>query len=135
MRGAILLETLLAIALFAGAAIFTIAALRSALDATRRTELRLRASDVARSAIAEIESGLARESDFMRREQDDRDGLRIEVHSSPSGFEGLTLIEATVFGPRDDRTEYTIVTLRQLVRVPDERTSTQPARDRRSAMR
>ena len=45
--GGILLELLLAIAIFAAAATFTLGAMRDALDGVRRAELRARAIDLA----------------------------------------------------------------------------------------
>jgi len=120
VRGAILLETLLAIALFAGAALFTIGTLRGALAATQRSAVRLRAADLARTSIAELEAGIGRANDLDRRDQPDPDELRAEVRTSPSSFEGLTLVEVTVRVPRDDGTDQTILTLRQLVRIPTE---------------
>ncbi|MFO0827950.1 MAG: hypothetical protein U0572_07335 [Phycisphaerales bacterium] len=117
-RAAILLETLLAIALFAGAAIFTLGALRNALAATQRSALLLRASDLARTAIAEIEAGVERsETRASERDVPDRDGLKVEVNTAPSAFDGLTLVEVTVRAPRDDGTEQTLLRLRQFVRA------------------
>lgn len=56
--GGILLELLLAIAIFAAAATFTLGAMRDALDGVRRAELRARAIDLAATRLAEIDAGL-----------------------------------------------------------------------------
>jgi hypothetical protein len=56
--GGVMLELLLAVALFVAAAIFTLAALRNALDGTRRAELRARATDLAESRLVELDAGL-----------------------------------------------------------------------------
>ncbi|MFM1821876.1 MAG: hypothetical protein RI967_142 [Planctomycetota bacterium] len=56
--GGILLELLLAIAIFAAAATFTLGAMRDALDGVRRAELRARALDLAATRLAEVDAGL-----------------------------------------------------------------------------
>lgn len=120
-RGAILLETLIAIALFAGAALFVIAALRESSAATERAALRTRAADLARSAISDLEAGLATETEIVRRELGEEDALRIEVRTTPSSFEGLTLVEVAVRAVADDGVDTVVVTMRQLVRLPRDR--------------
>lgn len=57
-RGGVLLELLLAMALFAGGAILVLGAMRSAIDGARRTDLRARAMDLAQSRLAELDAGL-----------------------------------------------------------------------------
>jgi hypothetical protein len=57
-RGGILLEILLAIALFGGGAVLVLGAMRSAVDGARRADLRARAMDLAQSRIAELDAGL-----------------------------------------------------------------------------
>lgn len=126
VAGAILLETLLAIALFAGAALFVIGALRDSAAATERAALRTRAADLARTALSEIEAGLASESEVVRRESGVDDGLRLEVRTAPSAFEGLTLVEVAVRADAGDGGESILVTLRQLVRMPSVRKGTEP---------
>ncbi|MDZ4756365.1 MAG: hypothetical protein SGJ11_17960 [Phycisphaerae bacterium] len=122
VRGSILLETLLSIVLFAAAAVFTLAALRNALDATDRSGLRSRAADAARSAIAQLEAGVTTDSEFRRgRNARRRDGLLVEATVAPSAFPQLSLVEVKVRA--DDADDRVLFTLRQLVRVPDHRTS------------
>jgi type II secretory pathway pseudopilin PulG len=58
LRGGILLELLLAIALFVGGAVLVLGAMRSAVDGARRADLRARAMDLAQSRIAELDAGL-----------------------------------------------------------------------------
>lgn len=137
-RGGILLETLLAIALFAGAAAFTLGAARSAftrLDQTRREQLAL---DLARATLAEIEAGLLSLADL-------RDGERGSVGSlddyAPSGsLDDVDLATRWAFDVVVDPTPYgdlslvtltvreetasggdagTSITLRQLLRLRD----------------
>jgi hypothetical protein len=57
-RGGVLLELLVSIAIFVAAATFTLSALGTALDGTRRAELRARAADLADSRLAELDAGL-----------------------------------------------------------------------------
>ena len=57
-HGGILLELLLAIALFVGGAVLVLGAMRSAVDGARRADLRARAMDLAQSRIAELDAGL-----------------------------------------------------------------------------
>jgi type II secretory pathway pseudopilin PulG len=58
LHGGILLELLLAIALFVGGAVLVLGAMRSAVDGARRADLRARAMDLAQSRIAELDAGL-----------------------------------------------------------------------------
>jgi type II secretory pathway component PulJ len=117
-RGSILLEALLAIVLFVAAALFTLASLRSALDATPRNALRARAADAARTAIASLEAGLVTDSELVRERNARRDdGLLVEVRASPSAHPGLTLVEVVVRA--DDVDDRIVFELRQLIRVPD----------------
>lgn len=117
-RGSVLLEILLSIALFAGAAVFTLMALRNALAGTQRASVRMRAVDLAASRMAELERGLELE---MSDETDaDPDGLRISVETEPSAFPGLMLATVRVTGPAGDGAigeDREIYALRQLVRT------------------
>lgn len=132
-RGSILLEILLAIVLFAGAAAVTIAALNNSLSATRQSEVRLRAADLARTTISEIEAGLDEDSRVATR---DRDGLVVDLKTTRSAFPGLTLCEVTVRGKGEDGVERILFELRQLVRTPDEARRTRlPRRGRRRTAR
>ena len=116
-RGSVLLEILLSIALFAGAAVFTLMALRNALAGTQRAAVRMRAVDLAASRMAEIERGIESEADGSPA---DPDGLRIAVETEPSAFPGLVLTTVRVLGPAGEGTaggeEREIFALRQLVR-------------------
>lgn len=117
-RGSILLETLLAIVLFVAAALFTLASLRSALDATQRNAIKTRAADAARTAIAMLEAGLVTDSELVRDRNARRDdGLLVEVKTSPGNTPELTLVEVTV--RRDAEGEPLLFELRQLIRMPE----------------
>ena len=94
-RGGILLELLLAIALFAAAASFTTSAMRSAVDGIRRTELRARAFDLAATRLAELDAGLVAASD-LGEDRARADGLSVRVEILPGAGEGLARARATV---------------------------------------
>ncbi len=93
--GGILLELLLAIALFATAASFTLSAMRSALDGIRRAELRARAFDLAASRLAELDAGLVATGD-LGDESEEIDGLVVSVEVIPSPTSSLARARATV---------------------------------------
>jgi type II secretory pathway component PulJ len=117
-RGSILLETLLAIVLFVAAAIFTLASLRSALDATQRSALKNRAADAARSAIASLEAGLLTDSELARGRSEQRDdGLVVDVRTSRGSMPELTLVEVIVRADSPDAPR--LFELRQLIRIPE----------------
>lgn len=83
-RGGVLLELLLAIALFAAAASFTLSSLRGALDSVARAERRARAYDAAASRLAELDAGLVAVGDLGDDLEVDADFLvSVEVEPSP----------------------------------------------------
>ncbi len=106
-RGGILLELLLAIAMFAGAATFTMSALRSALDGVRRAELRARACDLAASKLAQLDAGLVSASELSGSSSASNessstpsagaDDLSVEVVLLPSASVSLARARATVY--------------------------------------
>ena len=100
-RGSVLLEILLSIALFAGAAVFTLMALRNALAGTQRSAVRMRAVDLAASRMAEIERGIEGDEEATAA---DPDGLRMAVETEPSAFPGLVLTTVRVLGPAGEGT-------------------------------
>jgi type II secretory pathway component PulJ len=112
-RGSVLLEILLAIAIFAGAAVFTLMALRNALAGTQRASLRMRAVDLAASRMAELELGLEVDAEA----EPDPDGLQVTVETEVAAFPGLSLATVRVSAPADAGGEgREIFALRQLVR-------------------
>ena len=135
-RGAVLFEVLLALALFVGAAAFTLGALRSSLTALDRSRRESLAADLARSKMSELEAGLITVADLQGRER----GLRrvgsvelaedqsfatgapgsfwtIDVRTGMSEFSDLTLVELTVRETTTGEADRSGVscTLRQLV--------------------
>lgn len=110
-RGALLLEVLISIALFAGTAAFTLGAANSVFDALDRAKREQEAIDIARSKMAELQTGMISVRDLRSQwsgdigsYQPDADfdslasSLRwmIEVQTSPTEFTGLSLVELTV---------------------------------------
>jgi len=131
-RGGILLEVVLSISLFAGAAAFTLASVRSVFQTLERARLLQEAIDLARSKMSELEAGLITISDlpgsefqqigsFDRRkaETEVEFAWQFEVQSQRSEFTGLSLVELTVT-QTGAVTQPMTYTLRQLVSLRDE---------------
>lgn len=114
--GGILLELLLAIALFAAAASFTTSAMRSAVDGIRRTELRARAFDLAATRLAELDAGLVAASD-LGEDRARSDGLSVRIEILPGAGDGLSRARATVRDLADaaEGAEPTIVAVHERV--------------------
>ncbi len=143
-RGGILLEVLLSIAIFAGAASFVLGAVRTAIDAQMRSLAEQQAVDLAASLMAELENGSLTLSDLRegvprqlgsnekyRELVDERiarglPGWGVDINTQRTEFAGLTLVEVTVFqllpdmrgaaSPDDTNVRYT---LRQLMKMRD----------------
>jgi hypothetical protein len=132
----VLFEVLLSIALFAGAAAFTLGASRSALTAIERASLDALALDLARAKLAELDAGttsiaaLREEANGIEQvgsltefgaDAESFDPERtpvweLDVDSEPTEFTGLSLVTITVREVNSDAT----ATLRQLVRLVEE---------------
>ena len=123
--GAVLLEVMLALALFVGAGAFCLAAVKSVFGALDRAERRSFAADLARSKLAELEAGMVAMQDLrgewsgsvgsLARDDafDEPAQWTIDVETDRTQYTGLTLITLTVSdasGPRP-----VTFTLRQLV--------------------
>ncbi len=137
-RGAILLEVMLAIGLFVGAAAFCLGVSRSLFASLERADHRRLAIDLARSKLAELEAGLITVQD-LRGEWSGGVGSRpddaelevaasgpvweIDAVTTPTEYRGLSLIELTITEvPRDAGVESHVVsfTLRQLVALREQ---------------
>lgn len=104
-HGGLLLETLVALAIFVGVATFSLAAVRDGIIAAERARLRLVAVGLATSRVAEVEAGLVSpwtvgEVDAV--DQDSTSGaedapLRLEMEASPSEFDGLVRVVVSVY--------------------------------------
>ena len=137
---------MLSVALFAGAAAFTLAAARSVSQTLERSQKRQHAVDLARTRMAELEAGLitlgdlrgesAGAADSSARASRDAGDLneqgapatlrwRTEVRTSRTEFTGLTLVELTVIESLPREAEAAGInpmryTLRQLVAVRED---------------
>ena len=103
-RGGLLLETLIAIAIFVGVATFALGAVRDGILAAERAKLRIAAVDLASSRIAAVEAGLISpygsddDPDIEAEEFDELPSpFRIEMEAEPSGFAGLVRVVVSVF--------------------------------------
>lgn len=135
-RGAMLLELVLALAVFVGAGLAILAAMDQAGRSLEVARDGLKAADLARSAMARIEAGLATPvtvngpvpewvdeevgAGAVFRDSPARaSGWELVVQTEPSEFDGLTRVSitarrASAAGPRTDGPTYT---LHQLVRL------------------
>jgi hypothetical protein len=109
-RGGVLFEVMLAVALFAGAAAFTLAAVRSVHHTIERSQKQQEAIDLARSKLAQLEARLITVGDLRGEaesvgatldpsdldEQTAPSLWRMEVATNRSEFTNLTLVELTV---------------------------------------
>ena len=133
-RGGILLEVLVALTLFVGAALAILSATGQARRSVEQAGVLQRAVDLATSRMAELEAGLISDADlregftesrpefgeFMPSEVPER--LRIEVRTSRSPYDGLTLVELDVLDSEAfavDGGARVLFTLKQLVRLRD----------------
>ncbi len=136
-RGAILMETMLALSVFvaAGASIFTL--VEGSLTSLERTRLAELAADHARSAMAKIEAGIATPQTLngpmrgWRDEAVERGDLgpaafdedarptawELEIDTEPSEFPGLTRVSVTALRRGGGDQIVASYTLRQLVRL------------------
>ena len=118
-RGSVLLEVLLATAVFSFAGIVVLGVVDGTVADGARAARRSLAMDVARSQLARMEAGISDDS------QDDRAvlGLRVESHMEPSDFPGLALAVVEVYDEQlDGRSDEAsnepprLAVLRQLLR-------------------
>ena len=105
-RGGLLLEVLVSIAIFVAAASFCVRATSDVVSAMDRTEQKLVAADIARSAMSQLQVGtlsladLREGSVFGEESDDDRmvaaGRWRVEVQTRPSLRPSLTVVTLTV---------------------------------------
>lgn len=141
-RGVILLEILLALALFVMVSLMLLSVINQTLDGLGRSRDRLIAADRAESALAMIESGLARpetlngpvtpwqpeaddsmtgiDPDDVPPPADAAPAWALEIKTEPSEFDGLTLVSVRAYRVDETGSEYDgspSATLRRLVRL------------------
>jgi hypothetical protein len=139
-RGAILLECVLALALFVACGMAVLAMVDHAVDSVASTRDTEQAADIARSAMARIESGLATPDTLngpvVVAENNDGTGgaaapadsgrqargvWSLEVQTEPSQFQGLTNVSVRAYkqAAGSDQ-ELASFTLHQLVRLTEQ---------------
>ena len=114
-RASILLEVLLATAVFAFAGVVVLAAMDGSVGDGGRAARRSRAMDMARSAVARMEAGIPEPAP----EEAGESGFRVASRLEPSDFPGLALAVVEVFdeGAAAEGQDGTrLAVLRQLVR-------------------
>lgn len=114
-RASILLEVLLATAVFAFAGVVVLAALDGSVGDGGRAARRSQAMDMARSEVARIEAGIPE----LPADDAGVPGLRVSSRLEPSDFPGLALAVVEVFeeGAAAEGQDGTrLAVLRQLVR-------------------
>ncbi|MBL0926115.1 MAG: prepilin-type N-terminal cleavage/methylation domain-containing protein [Phycisphaerales bacterium] len=133
-RGALLLELLIAMAIFISAGLIILGVLRQASASVAAAITQQRVADLARSAAARIEAGLdspgtlngpVRAGAFPAAPA----GYTLDIGTERSGFPGLTLL--TVRAARPDLQGAPSYTVRQMVRLPSDRPSARAPRRRR----
>ncbi len=160
-RGGILLEVLVAIAIFAATAGVVLGMISDALAALSRSQERAAAVDVARSALARLEAGLLTITDLRagrvtsrldespdadsgaeadvgtdRGDRNDdavRAGLAVDVSTRRADWSGLSLIELRVRRIDADPDSAPLCTLRQLVRLREASEESTPSDPLRDA--
>lgn len=132
-RGALLLEVVLALAIFVSAGIAILSLMGGALDSLGALRERVRAADLARSAMARIEAGIADPIALngpVRAWEDEEGGPGVDmsprgsgwelaIETEPSEFAGLTRVSVTArrTAERSLPTGAASYTLHQLVRL------------------
>ncbi|MFA6044392.1 MAG: hypothetical protein WC718_05360 [Phycisphaerales bacterium] len=118
-RGIILLECIIALAIFVAIGLSLLAMSNLATDVATRTQRQARARDLARSAMSQIEAKLASPETLSGEQKDDAGnptGYTLVVHSEPSQFAGLALVEVTASrsGVQNDPDSFTLRSLANL---------------------
>jgi len=116
-RGAVLLELLVALAIFIVAATTLLAAFGDVAASVARDSTTALAVDLARTRMSEIEAGLISPEDLRPETgaRDVGDGLVAEAVITRSGFPDLSLVEIRVTEGPERELRYV---LRQLVALP-----------------
>ena len=136
-RGAVLLELLVALAIFVVAATTLLATFGDVIASLDRGAVQSRAVDLARTRMSEIEAGLVATEDLRsegrsrpaaagggssrdRGEVRDPDGLFVETSVTMNEFPNLSLVEIRVYDGVRSAARFT---LRQLVELPRQRSA------------
>lgn len=139
-RGALLLEALVALAIFVAAGLAILSVMRQGSSDARAWRERMHALDLARSALSQIEAGIATSEQLngpVPAWEDEEEttgaafedfapapsGWRLEVRTEPGGVGGATLVTVRAYRDRLNTTGNSLtnqtsgagVTLRQLI--------------------
>jgi hypothetical protein len=135
VRGGILLEAMIALALFVGAALAILRATSQAASAVEKASTLQHAVDIATTRLAELETGIVSLADLRAGLDESRpefgafdasapsERLRVEARTERSIFAGLTLLELSVVDSEQvasDGGARSIFTIRKLVRLREE---------------
>jgi len=128
-RGAVLLEVIVALAIFVAAGALILGSMSRATQGLANTRDLEQAADLARSTMARVESGVARPETLVgqaQAEENDRGSfsgaarlspLWVEIETQPSAFEGLTHVSVRAVKKTAEGREIASYTLHQLVRL------------------
>lgn len=129
-RGGILLECFIGLAIFIACATMIFRVVAQAMDAQERTSRLEYAADLARSAMAKIEAGVATPETLqgaVPRWRDERDGTfderqeetlwRLDIEVEPSAFDALSTVRVRAFMELESGREVGSFELVQLVNL------------------
>lgn len=134
-RGGLLLETMIALALFVGAALSILRATSQASTAVDRAATLQHAVDLATTRLTELETGIISVADLRAGLDEPRpefgafdssapsERLRVEARTERSIFAGLTLLELSVVDSDQvavDGGARSVFTIRKLIRMREE---------------
>jgi hypothetical protein len=122
-RGAVLLECVLALALFVACGLSVLALMDHAVDSVASTRDTEQAADLARTTMARVEAGIA-SPDTLNGPVLDENGEKsgawaLEVQTEPSQFEGLAKVTVRAIKHGVGESELASFTLHQLVRLTE----------------
>lgn len=132
-RAAVLMELVIALAIFASTAMLTLSVMNNSYAALQRSQSEQLAVDLARSKLAELDAGLLSIGDLQEyviehvgsidlyesMALDEESDWWIDVYTEPTEFDGLTLVEITVTIGEQENAPF--ATLRELIRLRDAR--------------
>ncbi|MAB28543.1 MAG: hypothetical protein CMJ53_04575 [Planctomycetaceae bacterium] len=132
-RGGLLLEVMISMALFIGAALVVLRVMGDARTSLQRSAVLQRAVDLAMTRVGELELGLVSLADLRAMGRQERgefedfeataDPLGIRVRTERTQWDGLVLLELDVLDPeRTDPTgdDFVVHSVRTLVRLFEE---------------
>lgn len=132
-RGGLLLEVMISMALFIGAALVVLRVMSDARTSLQRSAVLQRAVDLAMTRVGELELGLVSLADLRGMGRQERgefedleasaEPLGIRVRTERTQWDGLVLLELDVLDPeRTDSTgdDFVVHSVRTLVRLSEE---------------